>query len=119
MRCIAKSVALLAVCVPAVGAPEVASADPVVPNHLASVQSWPDNSCGGFFSWHVINDVKDAPIRATVAVQRRKGTEEYNDRYVYDLAPGMSSFVSCKRVLAPDGPGFYDITAWLAGAQHA
>lgn len=71
------------------------------------------------FSWHVINDLKDASIRATVALQRKKGAEEYNDRYVYNLAPGASSFVSCKRITAPDGPGFYEVTAWLVGAEKA
>ncbi|KKC02525.1 hypothetical protein AWC17_23815 [Mycobacterium nebraskense] len=119
VRCVAKGVALLAVCVPAVGAPEAALADTVDPNHLASVQSWPDNTCGGFFSWHVINDLKDASIRATVAVQRNKGTEEFDDRYVYNLAPGTSSFVSCKRITATDGPTSYDVTAWLVGAEKA
>ncbi|UXA07988.1 hypothetical protein KXD96_07745 [Mycobacterium sp. SMC-2] len=94
-------------------------ADNVGPNHLASVQSWPDNTCGGFFSWHVINDLKDAPIRATVAVQRNRGAEQFNDRYVYSLAPGASSFVSCKRITATDGPTFYDVTAWLVGAEKA
>ncbi|WP_142274680.1 hypothetical protein [Mycobacterium scrofulaceum] len=119
MRCIAEGVALLAVCVPVFGAPVAASADPVGTSRVASVESWPDNACGGFFSWHVINELKDAPIRATVAVQRRKGSEEYDDRYVYDLARGTSSFVSCRRITATDGPDFYDVTAWLAGAEKA
>ncbi|MCV7394641.1 hypothetical protein [Mycobacterium paraseoulense] len=105
-------------CVPFVGPPGFASADTAGPSHLASVESWPDNACGGFFSWHVINGSKDAPIRATVAVQRTKGAEQFNDQYVYNLAPAESSFVSCRRIIATDGPA-YDITAWLVGAQKA
>ncbi|GAA4533524.1 hypothetical protein [Mycobacterium paraffinicum] len=94
-------------------------ADTVAPNHLASVESWPDNACGGFYSWHVINDLKDASVRATVALQRKTGTQEFDDQYVYDLARGASSFVSCRRIKAPDGPGFYDVNAWLVGAEKA
>lgn len=119
MRCVVKAVALLIVCGPTVGAPAAALADATDPAHLASVESWPDNACGGFFSWHVINDSKDAAIRATVAVRRIKGSEEFNDRYVYDLAPGTSSFVSCRRITVTDGASVYDVTAWLAGAQRA
>ncbi|MGD1205921.1 hypothetical protein ACKUVQ_05890 [Mycobacterium seoulense] len=119
VRCVAKAVALLTVCVPIAGAPGFASADTVDPSHLASVESWPDNACGGFFSWHVINGSKEAPIRATVAVQRTKGAEQFNDQYVYKLAPGGSSFVSCRRISATDGPPPYDIAAWLVGAEKA
>ena len=116
---IARGIALLTVCVPIVGPPGFALADTVDPNHLASVESWPDNACGGFFSWHVINGSKDGSIRATVAVQRTKGGEQFNDRYVYKLAPSESNFVSCRRITAPDGPGFYDIIAWLVNAEKA
>ncbi|CQD18987.1 hypothetical protein BN000_04375 [Mycobacterium europaeum] len=119
VRCIAKGIALLTVCVPIVGPPGFAFADTVAPNHLSSVESWPDNACGGFFSWHVINASKDFPIRATVAVQRTKGGEQFNDRYVYNLAPSESSFVSCRRITATDGPAFYDVIAWLVGAEKA
>ncbi|WP_156768033.1 hypothetical protein [Mycobacterium sp. E1386] len=117
VRYVANSLALLAVCIPAIGGPGVVSADTVAPNGLASVGSWPDNACGGFSSWHVINNLKDASVRATVAVQRKSGSQEFNDRYVYDLKRGESNFVSCRRIKAPDGPGFYDISASLVGAQ--
>lgn len=119
VRFVAKGVALLAVCVPIVGPPGFAWADTVDPNHLASVESWPDNACGGFYSWHVVNASKDFPIRATVAVQRTKGGEQFNDQYVYDLAPAASSFVSCRRITATDGPAYYDVNAWLVGAGKA
>ncbi len=117
MRCVAKGVALLAVCVLALCVPGVASADdPVDPKDLASVESWPDNLCGGGYSWHVLNNLKDSSIRATVAVQRKKGTEEWDSQYVYDLARGKSNFVSCKRIPASDG--LYNISAWLVGAEE-
>ncbi len=115
MRYIANSLALVAVGIPAIGAAGVVSADAA--NPLASVESWPDNSCGGFYSWHVINGLKDTSVRATVAVQRKTATQEFDDRYVYNLPRGESSFVSCRRIKAPDGPGFYDVTAWLVGAE--
>jgi len=120
VRYVAEGVALFAVCVLPLGVPGIASADDTTnPGNLASVQSWPDNACGGFSSWHVINNSKDGSIRATVAVRRQKGTEEWNNQYVYDLAPGTSNFVSCKTVAAAtEGGAVYDITAWLVGAEE-
>ena len=112
MRCIAKGAALLAVSVPALCMPGVASADD--PGNLASVESWPDNSCGGGYSWHVLSHVTDSSIRATVAVQRM-GPGESDMQYVYDLARGESSFVSCRRIQASDG--LYNVSVRLVGAE--
>ncbi len=112
VRCIAKGVGLLAVGVPALCVSGVASADD--PGNLASVESWPNISCGGGYSWHVINGLKDSSIRATVAVHR-SGPAESDMQYVYDLARGESTFVSCRSVQASDG--LYNVTVRLVGAE--
>jgi uncharacterized membrane protein (DUF441 family) len=114
VRCVAKGVALLTVCVLALCVSGVASADDTA--NLASVESWQDHGCGSNYAWHVINGLKDSSIRATVAVQRTNGTVEADMQYVYDLAGGGSSFVSCTSVQASDG--LYNVTVRLVGAER-
>ena len=114
MTCVAKRVALLAVCVLALCVSGVASADDTI--NLASVESWQDHGCAGNYSWHVINGLKDSPIRATVAVHRTSGTEEADMQYTYDLARGGWSFVSCRSIQASDG--LYNVSVRLVGAER-
>jgi hypothetical protein len=114
VRYVAKGVVLLAGCVLALCVPAVASADD--PVNLASVESWYDSACGGNYSWHVINGLKDNPIRATVAVHRTSGTNEADMQYTYNLARGESSFVSCRSIQTSDG--LYNISVRLVGAER-
>lgn len=113
MRLIPKSAPLLALGVLAPCVPGVASAAPVEPSGVVSVQRWTDKSCDGGFAWHVVNGRKDGAIRATLTVQRSTGTEEWNNQYVYDLARAESSFVSCTRV--PVHGRIYQVRVRLVG----
>ena len=118
MGCVAKGVAFLAVCVPALCAPAlcgpgVATADNV---NVASVESWPDASCVGGYSWHVINGLKDSSVRATVIVQRDTGTEDDSTtQYVYDLKRAEQDFVSCGKIQAKEG--LYNVSVRLVSAE--
>lgn len=117
MKSIAKGVVTLVVCAAVFPVPGIASAD----SELAHTYLKENEQCDLYPSanaWYVINDLKDSSVNATVRVDWTQGTDKGNTQNVYNLGPGQSRYVACKKSFIT-GEFPIDRRASVVGAEEA